>query len=217
MGSLLRNKVLNILVLAPHPDDEVLGCGGTMIKFIKGGHKVKVAYITSGDSQQKIREKEAKSVCNLLGVDEVFFLRLDKKNILVFSVYNTSCLLNLFKKTLPDLIFINHDKDGDRDHKVAYQLVSEAFWRHNFIKSNKQIKGFFLYEIHNPMTSYSLVEDISGVINKKMEAMLLYKSQIKKSRVDLAIVGLNRYRGSMHENVDYAEVFQIKKLTSLFS
>ena len=72
-----------------------------------------------------------------------------------------------------------------------------------------------LYEVHKPMSSYNLIEDVSIEMDKKMNAMTIYSSQLKTTRWDLAIKGLNQYRGLLHDNLKYAEVFQIKKLSSI--
>ncbi len=66
----------NVLVIAPHPDDEVIGCGGTIAKAVKNEDKVFVQYLSSGDSIEKTREKEAGKVCSFLGISDHQFLRL---------------------------------------------------------------------------------------------------------------------------------------------
>ena len=122
--------------------------------------------------------------------------------------------MKIFQKIKPDVVYINHDQDADNEHCIAYKLIMETYWRHNSKQPPiSKIKGLLLYEIHRPMKTYNLVEDISKYINRKMEAMSFYRSQLNEAKLDLAIKGLNRYRGSIHEGVDYAEVFQIKKWT----
>lgn len=73
-----------ILVFAPHPDDDVIGCGGSIAKHTKQGSKVTVVYMTSGDAGSlnyskeelaQIREKEARSAAEILGVEDLIFLR----------------------------------------------------------------------------------------------------------------------------------------------
>lgn len=213
----MPSKVIlrKILIISPHPDDEILGCGGTIIKSIEKGDKISVAYLTSGDINQNIREKEVLTVCKYLGINSHYFLRLQRKGLTV-SLENIKALMEIFEKVKPDLVYVNHELDADYEHRIAYQLAMQSYWRFNSDQApNSKVIGLLLYEIHTPMEKYNLVEDISKYINKKMKAMSFYKSQLSKSRIDLAIKGLNRYRGRMHENIHYAEVFQIKKLTSL--
>lgn len=208
------SKARRAIVVAPHPDDEILGCGGTIIKLLSSGWEVYVAFLTSGEVDQKIREKEAKDVRSFLKITNVFFLRLNKTTSLSVSLYGIKQLVKVFNKINPDVVFINHDNDADREHRISFEITNEAFWRFNNQDKNKT-RSFILYEIHKPLSAYNLSEDISSVIDLKMKAMEIYRSQIKGSRIDLAIQGLNRYRGIMHENTQYAEVFQIKRLSSL--
>lgn len=207
----------NILIVAPHPDDEILGCGGSIIKFSTLGHKIGILYLSSGDSQESIREKEAINVCNFLKIKQRFFLRLKGKNFVIDNK-TMKMVESVYKKFLPDMVFCCHDQDSDVEHKIASQLITESYWHFNSLKKiKKQISALIMYEVHKPMASYNLIEDISGCVDKKIEALYFYKSQLNNSNLNLAIKGLNQYRGEMHENCAYAEVFQIKKMHSLFS
>lgn len=207
----MRSK---ILVFAAHPDDEVLGCGGTISKAISLGIDVNIVYLSSGDSIEKTREKEAAQVCKFLGVSKHFFLRL-KGNTFTVNTKNVSTLVKILHEVQPDFIYINHDQDSDCEHKITYSLVREAHWRFNLsVTKSEKIKGVLLYEVHKPMQTYSITEDISEYIEKKMKAMELYKSQLINSRIDLGAKGLNAFRGTMKEECSYAEVFQLVRLNS---
>ena len=71
---------MKILVIAPHPDDEVLGCGGTIVKLVALGYSVSVLYLSSGDKDQKAREKEAVNVCKYFKIKKYRFLRFKGDN-----------------------------------------------------------------------------------------------------------------------------------------
>ena len=205
-----------ILIVAPHPDDEILGCGGSIIKFLNTGHKVGILYLSSGNSQEEIREKEAHQVCNSLEIGDRFFLRMKGKD---FSAETKSIenVHGVFEKFSPDVVYCCHDQESDIEHRIANQLIMESYWRFNSLPIvRKKISTLIMYEVHKPMSSYNLIEDISGVVERKIEALSIYKSQLAVSNLDLAIRGLNQYRGEMHENCAYAEVFQIRKMHSLF-
>ncbi len=204
-----------ILIIAPHPDDEILGCGGSMIKYIDRKHRVGVLYLSSGDKQEDVREREANEVCDFLGVRDRFFLRLNGQSF-NSGPENIEQLHTVFAEFSPNVVFCCHDQDSDKEHKVAAQLVMESYWRFNALPNiRRRISGLISYEVHKPLASYNLVEDITGQFDRKMKALSLYKSQLSKSNLDLAIGGLNQYRGEMHENSRYAEVFQIRRLHSL--
>lgn len=202
-----------ILVIAPHPDDEVLGCGGTILKAKTHGLEVTVVYLTSGDKDNKIREKEAETVCEFLNINNHHFLRLGKK--LELNLSNIQKLVDTLLLTSPDFIFIPHAQEGDVDHECAHNLSIQACWRYNE-KSKNKVKYILSYEVHRPMNSYQISEDISNYMDSKIKALRMYGSQISKTRFDLAIAGLNQYRGLMHGQKKYAEVFQIHKWPSLF-
>lgn len=203
------------MVIAPHPDDEILGCGGTIAKAIKNGREVNVIYLSSGDSIEDTREKEALAVGRFLGLKQQFFFRLKDQTFVVNSE-NVSKLVKVLQNIKPEYVFVNHSEDSDFEHKIAYQLVCESHWKCNLtLKDGAKIKGLVLYEVHKPLSTYNLVENITPFIDIKMKAMKLYKSQISKSRIDLGMIGLNNFRGTMNEDCGYAEVFQIKKIRSL--
>ncbi len=210
----MKNRT-KLLIVAPHPDDEILGVGGSMIKAIENGQEVVVLYLSSGDSIEDVREEEARAVCSSIGVKSYHFLRLKDQTFKV-SAENIKSIVKLLDEIQPDLVFCNHENDADFEHKIAYQLIAESFWRYNE-SSKKKAKGLILYEVHKPLQTYNLNEDITLQIDQKMKAMSLYKSQLAKSRLDLAIKGLNQYRGIFHEGCQFAEVFQVKRYSELIN
>ncbi|MFH0937609.1 MAG: PIG-L family deacetylase [Candidatus Daviesbacteria bacterium] len=199
------------LIIAAHPDDEVIGCGGTMIKFIENNHQIGVVYLSSGDSNEAVREKEAQEVCDFLNIGYYRFMRL-KGQTFVSEMSNIRRLFAIYQDFQPDFVFVNHQDDGDHEHKIAYEMVNQSFWRYNDSNPANLIGGLAYYEVHTPMSKYQIVEVIDSQIERKLEALCMYKSQILQSRLDRAIEGLNRYRGAMHEGCEYAEVFQLHKL-----
>lgn len=209
-----KNIKNTILVIAPHPDDEIIGCGGTMAKAINNKDKVYVQYLSSGDSKEKIREKEAENACSFMKVTDYEFLRLKDETFKV-TARNISEITRFWKKIKPDFVYISHNLDSDYEHKIAYQMITGTYWRYN-LDSDKKTRGLILYEVHKPLQTYNLVENITNYIDVKMKAMSYYKSQLEVSRIDLAIKGLNQYRGLLHEQCEFAEVFAIKRFNSLF-
>ncbi len=204
-----------VLIVAAHPDDEVLGCGGTICKLVEAGNQVSILYLSSGDNIESIREEEAKEACKFLNINSYFFLRL-KGSEFVVKQENINQIISVFSEIKPQIIYVNHDEDADFEHLTANKLVSESLWRYNALASkDNRIMALVLYEVHKPMSSYNLIEDVSIEMDKKMNAMTIYSSQLKTTRWDLAIKGLNQYRGLLHDNLKYAEVFQIKKLSSI--
>jgi len=215
---------MNILVIAPHHDDEVLGCGGTMVKHNKKGDKVWVVYITAGWSGLpeikskkeaiKIREKEARVACKTLGVEEVVFMREEDRNVSnIWGIIKK--LIEIIRKIDPSIIYAPHPEEKDMEHKITYEAVKEASWlsRSSYLpnlgKPARSLEVVYLYEIWTPMRKFFIREDITDVIDIKIKALTAYKSQLKYSNLVDAIKGLNMYRGSMARTTKkFAEVFQ---------
>lgn len=218
---------MNILVISPHHDDEVIGCGGTIIKHHKNGNKVFVAYITAGwsgipeiKSKQeaiKIREREARNACKILGIQRAIFFREDDRDIYNKKGKIIHELIKIIRDIKPNLIYVPHPKEKDIEHRIIYETTKEAAWLSKspylpkLDQPTKSIQNIYLYEVWTPMENFLAREDITSVIDIKIKALLVYKSQLKYLNLVDAITGLNAYRGSMvGTDKKFAEVFQIE-------
>lgn len=219
---------MQILVLSPHPDDDVLGCGGSIAKYTVAGHEVSVVYLTSGGSGDpkipekklmRIREKEAKASASILGVKNTFFLHLPDG----YLEFNKEFLLRLIKtarEVQPDIVYIPQAEERHRDHRVANELCLEAAKRAGWGAFQEagtpwNVKTILEYEVWNPMNDWNYVEDITNHMKKKLEALQAHKSQLKNLEYDKAIEGLNRYRGIVTGKGKYVEVFRILKTSRI--
>lgn len=218
---------MNILIIAPHHDDEVLGCGGTIIKHHRKGDKIWVAYVTAGWSgipkikskaeAIRIREKEARNACKILGIKKAIFMREENRDISANSAI-TQKLIRIIREIKPNLIYTPHPDEKDIEHKITYEITKEATWlsKSPYLPKlgspTKSIETIYLYEVWTPMRNFFLREDITNVIDEKMKALLVYKSQLEHLNLVDAITGLNMYRGSMvGTSKKFAEVFQVEK------
>jgi len=218
---------MNILVIAPHHDDEVIGCGGTLIKHYKKGDKIWVAYIAAGWSGVpkikskkraiEIREEEARNSAKILGINKVVFLREDDRN---YSLNKGTLekLIKIIREFKPRLIYAPHPNETDFEHRMAYQMAKEAFWISqssyfpNLGKLFDDPKSLYLYEVWTPISNPAIREDITEVIDKKILALKEYRSQLNDANLVDAVYGLNLYRGSMFVNSKkFAEAFQVEK------
>ena len=216
-----------ILVISPHQDDEVLGCGGSIIKYCKNGDKVHVVYIIAGwsgipeiNSKQeaiKISEKEARNACKILGVGKAIFMREEDRNISE-SGKIIQKLIKIIREINPNLIYAPHPEEKDIEHRITYKITKEASWlsKSPYLPDlgdpTKSIEAIYLYEVWTPMKNFYLKEDITKEIDIKLKALSEYKSQLKHLNLIDAIYGLNMYRGSMTNDAKrFAEVFQIEK------
>jgi len=204
---------MNVLVIAPHPDDESIGCGGTVCKHAKAGDRVLAVYLTSGEVGIKklppeqvwtIREKEARAAAKILGLADLAFLRGPDWYVADTTERLTLELTAIFARERPELIYLPHPGEWHPDHKAALSLVRSAV-REAAIAS----PTFRAYEVWTPLSEFDHLEDISSVMPAKLKAVRAHRSQCKHLRYDRAIRGLNEYRGAMTTKYRYAEVFQV--------
>ncbi len=220
---------MNVFVFAPHPDDDVIGCGGSIIKLRQSGHDVHVVYLTSGESGSRtipkselarMREQEAHEALGAMDVHQSTFLRLPD-GFITYSSEILKTLVKMIRDYKPDRVYLPHKNDGHGDHKNTHIIVMEAIGRargnafQEYEGSPWDVGSILAYEVWTPLERITYVEDISGVIGKKIEALRKHKTQLANVAYDEAARGLNRYRGAMLEKGTYAECFDVLRISSL--
>lgn len=204
---------MNVLIIAPHPDDEILGCGGTIAKYADNGDDVYVAVITKGYEPlfnlkrvEKSRE-ECRKADSILGVKHTFFLDFPAAMLESAPRYKLNdALVETIKETEPDIVYIPHRGDMQLDHK----LTSDASMVALRPKYSHMPKKIYAYETLSetgwdvPNTTNEFIpnsyNDISGYLNKKLEALGLFTTQISdypNARSLEAVKALAMYRGSI--------------------
>lgn len=207
-------KIKNILVISPHPDDESIGCGGAIRLHTHAGDIVEVIFLTSGEKGcpgvneeevRKIREREARTAADILGIFKVHFW-LEPDGQFEASPNNLTRLLEKITLFKPDIIYVPHENEGHPDHRAAAVLIKQAFAK---LERKENIPVVLMYEVWTPIQRMDHIIDISDYVNLKRKAILAHKSQCDLMKFDEAILGLNRYRGEMNSvsGGDYAEVF----------
>lgn len=214
---------MRVMVFAPHPDDEILGCGGSLTRHIENGDHATVVYMTSGDAGSlhiskeqlgSVREQEAQSSCSLLGITDLVFLR-NPDGYLEYDQKNLVAIINLLRNRQPDLVYLPHQRDAHKDHRMTHELVVEARgraggpWFQECQGNPWQVAMALTYEVWTPLQQFSQVVDITPYMDKKLAALSLHRSQLTDIRYDQAIHSLNRFRGIMTGEGDYCECFQI--------
>ena len=203
---------MNVLVVAPHPDDESLGCGGTLRLHVERGDRVDVVFLTSGelgleelapDAARKVREDEAEQAAAVLGLSRLAFLR--HPDWFLGDVEEAACadLIGLVEELAPERVLYPHAAEAHPDHAATARIVDLV---------SDRLGGPFArvaFEVWTPMADFDDVEDITAVIKTKQAAVGTYVSQLAKFRYDDAVEGLNRFRGALAGHCEYAEVFQL--------
>lgn len=213
---------MKVLVIAPHPDDEVLGCGGTIAKRAAEGHDVFVCVVTKGceplfppEQVQQVRA-ECEKADQLLGVKETIFLSFPAVMLETVPRYDLNGRISEIIQTIkPDEVYIPHRGDMQLDHKMVVDAAMVALRP----KYKHVVKRIYAYEtvsetgwdIPNSTNEFipTVYEDISENLDDKKEAMRLVKTQIGEfpdARSVEAIEALAKYRGST-VGVKAAEAF----------
>ena len=123
-----------ILIVSPHPDDETLGCGGTILKYKSQKLKIDWLIITSMDGNNNftekdkiIRKKQIQRVKNMYGFNKTYELNLPttkleqiSKSLIIESVSN------ILKKSRPEIILSNFYGDVHTDHKITFDVISSS-------------------------------------------------------------------------------------------
>jgi LmbE family N-acetylglucosaminyl deacetylase len=197
-------KTKRILALAPHPDDESIGCGGALLAHLAQRAEVEVVFLTSGEKGGhgrsesetiRVREQEARAAAEILRVRGIEFWRLPDGALRPThaAVERLRRKINRFK---PDIIYVTHDREMHPDHRAAVRLLRRAL---AVTKIKPDVLG---YEVWTPIQKLSEIVDISPFMERKLRAVRAHRSQC-------AVVG-----GEMHSwpGGDYAEVFTRLKL-----
>jgi len=218
-----------VLILSPHADDEILGCGGYISKYSKLNYQINVVVITNANKGApeiyppesiKSLRNEAKKANNLIGTHRLFFENLPAVNLNNYPVYKiTNTIDKYLAKIDPEIVFIPSKNDIHDDHKIIFKAAKVSMRPNK--KSN--LKKILSYEVlsetewnendksFNP-NYYVSLDKLD--INKKINAFLKYKSQVKKfphPRSKEAILNLSKVRGSQ-VFMKYAEAFKVEKI-----
>jgi LmbE family N-acetylglucosaminyl deacetylase len=203
-----------VLVVAPHPDDESIGCGGAVCLHRRRGEEVRVVFLTSGErgvegvspeAARALREAEAAEALGILGVCGEHFLRLPDLGLREALERGARQLGEVLGACRPALVYLPHPGEAHPDHEAAFPLVRAALARLPEGEPRPELRA---YEVWTPMAAYGWPEDITPVMATKLRAVRCYRSQLRAFRYDRAVQGLNQYRGWLAAGCRYAEVFQ---------
>jgi len=213
-----------ILVIAPHPDDETLGCGGALFRHKAEGDDIYWLIITGisqeGGWQEKVvkkRDNEIDAVAEKYGFSDVFNLRLPTTKMDTLPVSDLiGEISNVYKKVEPGIIYMPFSHDVHTDHQIIAKALQSTFkwFRHPYILK------VLMYETPSE-TEFNFVENrlfrpnvfvnISKYIDKKIEVMKIYDGELGKfpfPRSEKTIRSLAALRGSQ-SGFKAAEAFEL--------
>lgn len=211
-----------ILVIAPHPDDEILGCGGTMIKNIKAGNDVYVCIVTKGYpplfNEDRVEQNRQDTIAchNAIGVKETIYLDFPSTRLesLERSEFNGK-ILKTIRDIEPDDVYIPHWGDMQKDHQMVAEACMVAV-RPKYFPQVKRVYGYetmseTAWNAPNVQNEFmpNVFEDISNTLEEKKRALSFFKLQVSDfpdARSLEAIDALAKYRGALM-NMKAAEAF----------
>ncbi|MEE9274799.1 MAG: PIG-L deacetylase family protein [bacterium] len=200
---------MNILAIGPHPDDLEYGCGGTLARYVEGGHHVTMLVLSGGaeGGEAETRRGEQRAAAKILGVENLILGDWEDTRIPLDQAF-ISYLENILKESRPDIIFVHHGDDTHQDHRTVHTATLSAA---------RYVPNLLFYE--GPTTldfQPSVFVDIASVMEKKIGALKAHASQIEKTNIpntsilDMALA-TSTFRG-IQGRVRSAEAFRSARL-----
>jgi LmbE family N-acetylglucosaminyl deacetylase len=209
---------MKIVVFAPHPDDEIYGCGGSILKWMEEGHDVHIIYctdnrvlITWGKEHDQLIEEEAKDYINL-SEDEIGKIGLNEaeevakafgfpnSNVHLFKIHDQDAInqiakgIELSKEIIKDAdrIVLPSDNNNHLDHQATHNIAKSAA-----LELNLKDMEFYVYAIYNvmkaPMEKQVKIR-MAEYREKVYNIMALYKTQLALKDTRLGWITLKRKR-----------------------
>lgn len=217
----------NIVVISAHPDDEILGVGGTLLKHKKNGDKIYWLITTNifenqGFTKERIssRQKEIKKISEALEVEKLFMLNYPTMSL------STSTLIEMvpkiskvFTEIEPEIVYCLNRSDAHSDHRITFDAVMACTksFRYPFIKQVLMYECIseteFAPQLPEKVFIPNYFVDISSFLEEKMNLMKIYESELGNHPFPRSlknIEALASFRGAS-VGVEYAEAFQLIK------
>lgn len=211
-----------LLILAPHPDDEVIGCGGLVAQHLREGRAVRVVVATDGaeagppggdrDEYRRRREGESRTALALLGETDLHFLRFPDRALDDAVADHLREHLLAFK---PDLICVPSPIEIHPDHLALSRAFCELVQRDPSLFADHGIARVAFYEVSQPLRPNTLV-DITDVAERKYQAVAAHASQTSIRDYTAYARGLNAYRSlTLPPESKFAEAYWVTTMAAL--
>ncbi len=221
---------MRVMVIAPHPDDDLIGCGGSILKHLSQGDKVSIIYITNGDAENhdykpekftQLRKEETRRAANVIGLSSIIFLEQPVWEIDPGQTRKE--LLKLIRSIKPDACYIPPSRDNHPDHRLVNRIALDALsaspsrWFKDYNappQDSWEVSTVLAYEVWSLFTDEEIdyVTDIQDFMEQKKIALYQHESQNTMERV-LAIATL---RLTTKGKGRYCEYFQVLKTNNPF-
>lgn len=206
-----------LLVLAPHPDDEVIGCGGLIALHTREHRAVSVVVATDGAEagDVAVRQEESRKGLHIVGAASIEFLGFRDRQLERDLPALKTKLRTIIDAFNPDLIAVPSPVEIHPDHVALARAVAELVQSDSRLFANHATTRIAFYEVSAPLRPNTLV-DISSVSDLKYSAVAAHASQRAVRDYSAYIEGLNAYRGiTLPPEVKYAEGYWVTPLPAL--
>ncbi len=218
---------MKILAISPHPDDETLGCGGTILKDKDMGDKIYWLIITNIDMKNgwdkdiiEKRQKEIETVAEMYGFEKTFKLDYPAAKLDAIPIQEIiESISKVIFEIKPEIIYLPNRSDVHTDHQITFKATYSCTknFRYPFIKKILMYETLSETEFAPALPENTLIPnvfvDITNYFEKKIEIFKIYKSELMKEPLprSLEVVeALAKYRGS-RIGEKYAEAFVLLK------
>ncbi len=207
--TLFKNST--VVIIAPHMDDEIIGCAGTIILNEKDIERLVIVHMTF-DAH---RETERQKVDKILHVSENYNLGLMDGFVNHYYDVGVNKLIEVIQKEQPNIVFIPHMYDNHVDHIATHNIAIDALEKARYWHTEYhlwKVQYVFEYEVWSFQRIVSEVVDITEVLEQKKNLMKLYESQTIDFNYLEYIHYINGYRGLLFNKIGFAECFMIRRI-----
>lgn len=216
---------MNVLAIAPHPDDEVIGAGGSLARHVADGAHVEAVVVVAREpslggawtaDQYRLEWQRAWSE---LGIDAGHILNAPSRGLLPSRDLRISIARHI-RRLNPQVVYIPHGGEDDTEHRLVHDLAIDAlhmatsdFFPEAGAARARPPEFVLAYEVWTTLPAPRYYQDISPFVGVKLRAIRAFRSQLANVRWDRASLGLARYRGGV-SGFRYAEAFDVVQLRS---
>lgn len=231
---------LDILAFGAHPDDVELGCGATIAKEVSLGKKIGIIDLTRGELGTRgtadIRDKEAALAAKILGIQVRENLRF-RDGFFINDEKHQLEIIKMIRKYQPEIVLCNAIDDRHIDHAKGSKLVSDACFLSGLRRIETEFDGV-KQEAWRPKLVYHYIQwkniepdfvvDVTGFVDKKVEAIMAYSSQFfdSNSKEPVTPIATKNFLDSLHYRsqdlgrligTDFGEGFTVERYVAVNS
>jgi len=184
-----------VLVVAPHPDDEAVGCGGYLLRLAEQGSEITVLFMTDGEKglgrpaiamAAQTRREEAHSAARLLHIRRLVHWSLPDGDLSVEAGVSLR-LSRLVRQLAAQVVLVPHVREVHPDHAAVARLAAQLDVRPDVT--------VMTYEVWTPQEPGCVI-DVTAQMPRKLEAVRAYGSQCRRFNLELLVTGLAQYRAA---------------------